>query len=1048
MTPYSRFSIRMICATALIAITAGPSWGAAITATWTPGVTGNWNDGGSWTFGTPPATATFPSNGGGDSFNVLVDNGGAGNSTVSLNTNVTIDSLGVSGGDTVNFVNSFDMTVTSGAITNNGAINVTSTGTATDLTLQGAAAINGTGTITLGNNGSNRILGTLGNSITQGSGHTIQGAGSVLIGTGGFVNQGTIVANQSTPLNISPGVEGFDNTSGILRAENGGTLNLQSGTYANTGGTIEANGTGSGVALSSGVTIVGGDLATTGTGEIRSNVIGNSLVLDGVTVTTGSNFVQNNNFDAVIRNGVANNGNWVLNSVGASTDINFNGSQTLSGTGEIVMSDNGGNRIVTGGATVTTDVVTVGADQTIRGAGQILANQGGLVNDGTIRQQGSTVLTIDPGSADAGGGANFVNNGTLRAEGVGGIALNSGIYQNNTTIEALDGSEIRLNAGVTVRGGDLATTGTGAIRSTVNGTSVVLDAVAITAGSNFVQINSTDVTIAGGIVNNGNWELNSLGSSTDIAFSGSQTLSGTGEIVMSDNGGNRIVTGGATVSTDVITVGAGQTIRGAGQILAGQGGLVNDGAIRQQGSTALTIDPGSADAGGGAGFINNGTLRAEGGGGITLNGGIYQNNATIEALDGSEIRLVNGTTIRGGNLSTTGSGASRGVIRSTINGPGIVLDGVEITSGSNLVQTNSTDVSIANGIVNNGNWELNSVGGATDILFDGSQTVSGTGEIVMSDSGSNRILTSGATIATGVITLGSGQTIRGAGSLLAGQGGFVNNGTIDATGSVSLAVDGGTPGFINNTGTLRASGTGGIDIDATGDQFTQAGGLVDVQTGSRIDITAGNYTQTGGQTTVNGIMATVGTGSTVELQGGRFGGSGTVDFNGIGSHAFNNVAGTLAVGNSPGHLTITDGDYVQQATGSFEFELFGAVAGVSHDLLTILNGDAALAGSLDIVADQLFASTLSIGDLFEVIQLDSAGLFVGGDFFDTLTVNLTGLSFIQFFASNSLGGTSLFLEVTQADVEPPTLTVDAPEGLAMVLAGLGAMGFLRRRTIR
>ncbi len=419
-----------------------------------------------------------------------------------------------------------------------------------------------------------------------------------------------------------------------------------------------------------------------------------------------------------------------------------------------------------------------------------------------------------------------------------------------------------------------------------------------------------------------------------------------------------------------------------------------------------------------------------------LASGTYDNNTAIEAT-GGDVRLGAQVQILGGNLTSSGGNSIR-IDSFSASAP--ILDGVTVTSGSTIIQNNQFDATIRNGITNNGTWNLNGTSSTTEIFAFGSQTIGGTGEIVMSDSGVNRIVMTGATAATDIVTLGANQTIRGSGAILVGTGGFVNNGTIDATGNLNAAISlsAGTPGFVNN-GTLRASGALGIDI-ANGANFTQANGLMDVQTGSRLDVVFDNYVQTGGQTTVNGTMTTASLNSSIQLQGGRFGGSGTVDFNGAGVHVLNNIGGTMAVGNSPGHLTITDGDYVQAVTAAFEFELFGAVAGVSHDLLTILNGDADLSGNINVIADALFASTLTVGETFEVIQLDT-GAFTSG-FFDNLTVNLVGLDFIQFFGANGLGGTSLFLQVTQADV---VVDIAEPQGILIVLTGLGFIAAVRRR---
>ncbi len=566
--------------------------------------------------------------------------------------------------------------------------------------LLGPSAINGTGTITLGSNVNNsiRTLGA-GDIITQAAGHTIQGSGSLLINSGGFVNQGQVIANNAgSALTIDPGAGGFDNSGGTLQATAGATMNLNTATYTNTGGTISADGAGSVVQLnSSAVEIVGGDLTTTAGGEIRTAFGGS--ILDGVTVTNGSNLVQATGADSRIRSGIVNNGTWNLNDAGNDTRITVEGSQTITGTGEIVMSNSFKNVLSVngfGGEATGDVVVTLDSSQTIRGAGRIQENFGGFVNNGTVRQQGTVEMVLDPGGADAGLGANFVNNGILRTEGAGGLRLNAGIYDNNTSIETVGTGDVRLNNGVTIQSGSLESSGgAGVIKANGSGAGLDLEGVTVIAGTNLVQDNGFGTEIRNGITNNGTWVLNSTGSFSVINFDGSQTITGTGEIVMSDNVNNVIQNSGTGAASNIITLDANQTIRGAGQIQQNSGGFVNNGTILQQGSTALLLDTGTADAGGGANFVNNAILRTEGSGGLQLNAGIYDNKTSIETVGTGDIRLNSGVTIQGGSLDSSGGA---GVIRA--NGAATLLDleGVTVTAGTNLVQGNGFDTEIRNGI--------------------------------------------------------------------------------------------------------------------------------------------------------------------------------------------------------------------------------------------------------------------------------------------------------------------------------------------------------------
>ena len=969
-------------------------------------------------------------------------NGGEIRSTVGFGT--LLNGVTVTGGSDVVLGNGSDLRV-SGGLTNNGTWSLNGTTVQTAVQFNGTQTITGTGEFVLGQNPNNDIItGANSDILTLDASQTIRGGGRLLQNSGGFINNGAIRQQGAQALTIDPGTPDVDGNganfvnNSVLRTEGTGGLILNAAIYQNNT-TIESTGGGDISFASNAVEIRGGNLTTSGGGAVRSLANGGAL-LDGVTITAGTDVVQANGEDFRIRNNLVNNGTWSLNGATVQTALQFLGTQSITATGEIVIGPNANNDIIVGS---NADIITLDSAQTIRGGGNILSNAGGFINNGTILQQGAQVMQFDPGTPDVdGNGANFVNNSVLRSEGSGGINFNAGIYQNNTTFETTGGGDIRfLTNAVEIRGGNLTTSGGGVVRSLAN-SGALLDGVTLTAGSDVRQENGEDFRIRNGVTNNGTWTLNGSSQQTFLQFLGTQTLTGTGEVVMGNNVFNQIIVGG---NNEVLTIDTDQTVRGAGQILFNAGGLINNGTILQQGTVKLRIDPGTPDVdGNGANFVNNSVLRSEGTGGLDLGAAIYQNNTTIETTGGGDILIAsNAVDIRGGNLTTSGGG----VVRLTVNN-GPTLDGVTLTAGSDLVQNNGADLRLRNGITNDGTITLNGTSAQSFIMTLGSQTIGGSGVIELAgDTSSNDILVSNN---ADVITHGANHTIRGAGDILQNSGGFINQGTIIANRAVNeIVINAGTN--FSNLGTMRAaSGSAGFDI-AGGTDFTQAGGLVDIQSGSRVDITFGDYVQTGGETRVTGTLATLGNSSNIQLQGGRLTGTGLVDFNGLGVHVLNNSGGTLAAGASPGVLTVQDGDYVQGAGGTFEFELDGFVAGIGHDLLTIVNGDADLGGDLSIIADQLFASTLNIGDRFEVVRLDATGVFEDGnldlsaDVFDTLSINLGGLNFSQLFDTNILGGTSLFIEVTLANVQPPGTEVPEPTHLVLMMLGLTAIVWMRRR---
>ncbi len=496
------------------------------------------------------------------------------------------------------------------------------------------------------------------------------------------------------------------------------------------------------------------------------------------------------------------------------------------------------------------------------------------------------------------------------------------------------------------------------------------------------------------VTNNGSINANSGNNPTGLIFTGASSLTGSGTVTLGNNAANLLRNNAAA---DVLTHGATHTIQGAGNILHGIGGLDNAGTILANQGAPLTIDPGALPVN------NTGTLGAAAGGTLLLASGVFNNaGGSIEADGpGSNVSLsVSTVTVNGGSFTTTNGGQ----IRSFVNGP--QLNGVTFTNGTDVVLANNHDLRILNGLTNNGTISMNSGNNLTDVQFTGSQTLAGTGEIVMGPNLANRVIVQAN---ANTITQSASHTIRGAGRILQNAGGFINQGSVVADdASRQLLIDAGTN--FRNEGTMRAEAVPGFGI-AGGTRFTQAGGLFDIDSGSRAQIHSGDFVQTGGHTQVDGLLNVNAINSDVQIQGGTFGGTGLVDFDGTGVHALNNTGGMITAGASPGTLTIQDGSFVQGAGGTFEFELDGFVAGVGHDLLNVVNGDADLVN--------------------------------GADLFDNIIINLGGLNFTQLFIGNSL-----FIEVTQANMQPPGVDpIPEPESIILMMLGLTALLWMRRRRV-
>src|SRR5215471_5594919 len=181
--------------------------------------------------------------------------------------------------------------------------------------------LSGGGNIVL-NSGTGITWGTTGETRLVNADNTIQGAGTIGIGTMDLTNQKTINANGGL-LDIQPGQGGLVNT-GLMEAQSGSTLQFDSGfqsiPFNNTEGTVEAL-AGSTVNIDGG-TWTGGTFTSAGTGVI--NLIGPAM--NRVT-NTGSMTVPSSG-TPTLEDVTTNSGTIRVN----SSLIYFTGNATLTGS--------------------------------------------------------------------------------------------------------------------------------------------------------------------------------------------------------------------------------------------------------------------------------------------------------------------------------------------------------------------------------------------------------------------------------------------------------------------------------------------------------------------------------------------------------------------------------------------------------------------------------------------------------------------------------------------------------------------------------------------
>ena len=363
-----------------------------------------------------------------------------------------------------------------------------------------------------------------------------------------------------------------------------------------------------------------------------------------------------------------NSGLVAVNSMGSTTELVLTANTTFSGGGRVTLDDNVNNYMF--GSTATTTLTN--KDNTISGAGVIGNGQMTLINQkaGVIDATGANALTLNTG------GATIVNAGLLEATGAGGLAF-GGVTVNDSAggvISAGTGSVVNI-ANADIIGGTLQSLGTGVVR--LNG-SATLDAA--TAPMTLIgALNIMDasiLTIKGAFTNKGDISIGSAGSTTEVVLSANTTLSGGGQVTLSDNVNNYLF--GAAASDGLVNVD--NTISGAGNIGNGQMILTNQkaGVIDAIGANALVINLG------GQALNNMGLLEGAGAGGLTIdnalvdntvgtiqanaNSGVSIENATVKNAGGGGIAVANGAIITlqgadiiGGALKVVGTGAFRAV---------------------------------------------------------------------------------------------------------------------------------------------------------------------------------------------------------------------------------------------------------------------------------------------------------------------------------------------------------------------------------------------------
>ena len=798
---------------------------------------------------------------------------GGTNSIQGFNNSGTVN---IQGGSVVSIVG--DLTDNGSIVVNNNTVNA-----GTVLSFDGGT-LSGIGTVTL-NAAAN--LAQLNGTLTQGSGHTIQGQGEI---NAVLTNNGVVSANTSggTMYLVSSNMT----NSATFQAVGGGDLFVDSIDIAQGPSGVITAGAGSNISLFSSE-IDGGSISSSGNGlftatgtDILNNLTSSAAIQipGGQAINVTGNLVDNGTI--LVNSNVAN----------AGTAITFDGG-TLSGSGVITL--NASNNLAQLNGTVTQS-----AGHTIQGQGEVNAV---LTNSGLVDANvaGQTLYVLSN---------NMTNSATFEATNGGNLAVDG-----NTVTQTSGGQIVAVGSGNTlsfinanVSGGTISATssaGMSLTSATLSDGSVVLGlggTMTVVGGTNSIQgfNNSGTVNIQGGSVVNIVGDLidqgsivvnnNNANAGTGLSFDGG-TLSGGGTITLNTNTDLAQLNGTLTQLSP-------HTIQGQGEINAA---LTNSGTVNANinGSTMFLQTNN---------MTNSGFFKASNGGTLSINGITVTQGAAgqISAGVGSSVNLVNSTVI-GGTLSSSGSGVISASGSDGLNG---------VTNNAAVQILGNSTVSVSGNLVDNGTIVVNSnsANAGTAITFDGG-TLSGAGPITLNDAASLAQL-------NGSLTQAPTHTIQGQGEINAA---LINNGTVLANVSgKTLTLESNN---MTNSATFMATSGGTLAINSI--TVTQStAGSISASAGSTIDLISADIV--GGTLGSSGSDAVVATGtdtltnltsdSAIQLQGdqsisvvGNLVDNGTILVNSNQANAGTAITftggGTLS---GTGAITLNDSNNLAQLNGS------------------------------------------------------------------------------------------------------------------------------------
>ncbi|MCI3203379.1 MULTISPECIES: filamentous hemagglutinin N-terminal domain-containing protein [Pandoraea] len=826
---------------------------------------------------------------------------------------------------TVTMTGARDVSVTGKTV---GGDNVALTATSGDIRLQGDTASErnltlsaSNGAISTGNVGAQGDL-----TVNAGKSLTMQGDttanGLIRLTSGGDMTLGNV---RGVAADVA------DAVAGVLKA--GGNLNATSLTFGN-GGLTTTSGkatqvTGAVVAgnaltmstsgdLSVGSVQAGKSAALTagGTGDVR--VTGDIATGNGLTIGAGRD---------VVLGGAVTAGDGVT--VTAARDLSVVGA--LSANQDIALTAAGGNLTLAGPITAIKNFAATAGGALALGSAQTSGQTVGQINGDTTLTSGGT-MTLN---------GHLIGKGLATLQSGGDIAGTNAALTFGKDVAITSGGKLTLGSvdtagdlGIKAQGdaslGALTSMGKLTLSSTAGGLTLgktlvggTLDATAATYLSALQGVSSMGAMTL--TAQSGNLSAVDVSGNDTVTLHAGQTLTmgGTNTVVgdMTLTGGNVVITGATTASkvftataTDSLDASGGQLFVTNGAKLAGAridtGAMIVGGSldvtatqwIRTHGlaliNGATTFDAGTGTFTNstGASVLSAGPLSIRAGNIVNQSGGQLASTKALTLNATGNITnagLMNGdtTSVTGGG-TLTNSGTLLGANGVTLNVGGLNNNGGMILAGD---VTSATPASADLALTVNGSDTVTTAGGelaATRNLAASMRaaTFDVTGGALQA--GGTMSITANAINNTGMLQLG------GANVSLTGLASFINSGTIQGNGALTLSSN----GWFTNIGSV----IGGSDVTVNAALINGAGATIHadrdlsltgdvvnsgvIEANRNLSVTGGNFSNIGAKTQA----------------------AGDITFNMPGT--LNNIGGTIIAGNN---LTVNAGAVVNdQAAGS------------------------------------------------------------------------------------------------------------------------------------